>query len=500
MNMTILLVAVLVPVGVCALLAASFVYLLHVMKRETNSYLEGIRKSGPRNRLTTHHESVMIRKVPGSERGYFPHVMACHISGPLSLDLLERACRLVCRAHPMFRHHMVPVLDTDRFVFADNDPDALTIPLAEVLSDDDNNWLSVVRTEINGPVLPHDRAPFFRILLCRKSSGAENTVMVVNICHGVEDGTSLQTFVHDLLTFCNQLHEGQQVDVPLNTDLPMAAEPAFHYTMTLTDALAPIKHIINLLRSGFARTLPATAHLAVPFDKRSTELVFHTLPASFTSSLLTCCRREGTTVTGALSAAMMAAVGDLVTGGDPSRRIVINHHVLGNMRLFTKPEATSRTVGLYASNICHFQPYRTVTDPQAKVADMWNSARAVVRTIKTKYQPKSIIPHSLFFDRFCMTKSMLEGNVHRDNGRMDTTQLSNVGVYPGGDGTYGAFKLHKMCRLVGLNSLGALFSLNVSTIGGELNLTMATCTPLATVQQLHEACDSMLQHLHAMIA
>jgi hypothetical protein len=121
------------------------------------------------------------------------------------------------------------------------------------------------------------------------------------------------------------------------------------------------------LRTRVNRPARLTPGVFVPFDRRRTRLIHRSLEAAEVEALASACRREGTTVHGALAAAMAAAVA--AESNPPRRRVAIGSPI--DLRNDLVPPVPPDAVGAYVATVASF----------VDRGPLWRMARSISRDV-----------------------------------------------------------------------------------------------------------------------
>lgn len=392
------------------------------------------------------------------------------VHGRLSEELLAQALDALQRRHPMLR----TAIRTDsagrrpRFTAAPGNP----IPLRSVTAGAPGEAAAADRweREVNDHelVTPVDwsRGPLARAVVI-SASGAEPGEqdvhdLVLTLPHCIADGTTVLTLMRQWIELAAGIETGD-----LDPDGPAVWSER---VLPAPEGMLPPEHrglpglrrIVaqQLIDQGAARRLKPRrmeATRRIPFRERTTRLLHRSLSAEQLADLAEACRREQTTVHGALAAAMVSAVAeDAGAGAGP---VMIGSPI--TFRDALVPQVTDREIGTYVATVPTVVDYRPG-------APLWPMARTISRDLVRRRQrgehltavatlglvsPKSVDRSGRFL-RFMEEKGPI------------TLCISNVGRYDF-PGTAGPWRVSSAEFVAGL-SVNALYCATVNTSHGRM--------------------------------
>jgi hypothetical protein len=293
-------------------------------------------------------------------------VSRVELRGPLPDDALRAGLDALQERHPLLR----VVIRTDA-VGADPwyVPRAgRTIPLRRTPAPD-GGWARMLDDgELNEPV-DWRTGPLARaVVLSDGPAGDERHDLVLVLPHYLADGTTALTLVRQWVELAAAHVAGEPPDA---TRAPVRPGP---------EALLPAAHRgvsgVRRMVSQFARFNGVAAlrrprrfeaGTAVPFAERRTGLLHRELTGAEVDELGAACRREGTTVHGALAAAIVSAVAQDAVGSAPGR-FTIGSPI--DYRDQLEPPVGGTEMGTYVTSVA------TIVDRDPD-APLWDMARTV---------------------------------------------------------------------------------------------------------------------------
>jgi phthiocerol/phthiodiolone dimycocerosyl transferase-like enzyme len=403
------------------------------------------------------------------------------LTGPLPLHRLRAALDAVQARHPLLRTAIAG--DTaPRFVPTDR-----PIPLRVVPADGtDEQWVREVDERELADRIDWRTGPLCRAVVLTTGPGGDTHDLLLTLPHCVADGTTVLALLADWLTTAAG---GTAPAHPM----PRAVEDLVprRYRGPWGAARLGGQLLADLYRIRRYRPVRMVPSRFVPYARRRTRLIHRGLPAEQVAALAAACRREGTTVNGALAAAMVMAVGG-EPGAPVSSRVAIGSPI--DVRGDLVPPVPADAAGAYVATVPSFVPYRPGQHGAGRHGaggSLWAVARAVSTDLAGRRArgnpfamvaltgwsgPKSAATGGRFLDRV------------ESSGPVNLC-LSNLGRYDFPD-TLGPWRLSGAQFVAGLSVCG-YFVATVNTSHGQLAWNfeyVADAVPAARATALADAC------------
>jgi hypothetical protein len=225
-------------------------------------------------------------------------VMVARVSGNLTESILRQALDMVQEKHPPLRWR-IQEREGKPPMFVTTDVPG--IPLRVFKRKDDDHWMGVAEDEMNGAV-QWNRGPLVRVVML---VGNDKCDLLFNCCHIVSDATSGITFVKDTLTFAGKLAQGGTIESVEHLHEPPASLEALKKNLEYPPK--PPEAKVEAAEAPY-KAVELTPYIDIPSEQRVTRIVSKTLLKDETEKLVTRCRKEKTSVHGALCAAYFQAV------------------------------------------------------------------------------------------------------------------------------------------------------------------------------------------------
>jgi hypothetical protein len=265
------------------------------------------------------------------EAGAYFHVQVADVRGPLTDELLLRAVEHVRERHPVLRAR-ISGADQPRWTASPE-----RAPVLEVMRPGTDVHAQMERELLRSEA---EAQALWRCVFVPAAGDGTHHILL-RMHHSVADGGSSVRVLLDILDACEALATGR----PLSPYLPAAP--------SLDEALAPPglralvghrwRRVLGRLReSPPLLPLQQTASL----EERRSRVLRCTVPAPVLDALVSACRRERTTVTGASCAAFLRAVAQHVSGAP--HRLGLAHGV--SLRPYARGIA-DEAVGCYSASV-----------------------------------------------------------------------------------------------------------------------------------------------------
>jgi hypothetical protein len=296
-------------------------------------------------------------------------IARARVHGHLPVPLLRQALDHLQARHPLLRVAIAtgPGGANPRFVPRDTRIPLREVRLAGSVADADDRWVREINERELADRIDWRAGPLCRAVVVTAAAageGREGAVhdLVLTLPHCVADGTTVLSLIRDWLdAAAGENRDGAHALPSIEELLPRRCRGALGSARLKGQLLADL---FRLRRYRPARVVPSRF---VPFTERRTRLLHRSLPAAEVDALVRACRRERTTVHGALAAAMVTAVAG-EADIPAAAYVAIGSPV--NFRRDLVPPVPDDAVGAYVATVPSFVAYR----PGSSI---WPMARAI---------------------------------------------------------------------------------------------------------------------------
>ncbi|MFI5496795.1 condensation domain-containing protein [Actinoplanes sp. NPDC051859] len=291
------------------------------------------------------------------------HVVArVRLRGEFPPELARRSLDGLQARHPLLQVAIVEDGQGVAFV-----PCGAPIALRRVTaSDADTSWQREINDRELVDRLDVGTGPLLRAVIIDYGNAVQD--LILTAAHCIADGTTALALLQQWIRIADDNRSGATSPGPLRS-LP-APEDMFPHRQRGALAIVAAQLRDQLARWRW-RPRRLTASTPVPYGDRRTGFLHRSLSPAQVDALAEACRREATTVHGALAAAMAAAVAE---EGRPGRG---GHVIVGSPIDFRRdltPPVESDEAGAYVATVPSLVGYQPG-------AALWPAARAVSRDV-----------------------------------------------------------------------------------------------------------------------
>jgi NRPS condensation-like uncharacterized protein len=408
--------------------------------------------------------------------GAMIYVNIASIQGVISLDALRSAIDLLQKRHPLLQVHLQESDDGVSFCTEGT----LRIPLRVIERQHEQQWLEITESELLQK-FSGESDPLCRITLLQTFEQSGQNELIVTFHHAIADGISALHFVHELLSYYQQLVEESPIS-------PIDSLPLLPPLEQLIKKCLSEMNAADFTQATPNQTSPSPTLIieqTAPVVDRQTRLIPHKLNQSLTLQLKSRCRDEQTTVHGALCAAMiMACVQQL----SPQEPVFVSCSSNVNLRASCFPPVASEQLGCFVSSI-------TTTHHAKPDANFWELARECRSNIHQLVHHK--VPHYQVSNAELLNKyqsSFLAQLAEHNMGRNTTTHVSNLGQWDLKP-SYGSIRLESFYFATGLSLVGPCFWLGTTTVNQQLCCTFTYTDPLISTKTAEALANSVINIL-----
>ncbi|WBB53551.1 hypothetical protein [Verrucosispora sp. WMMD573] len=406
-------------------------------------------------------------------------VARVRVRGPLPATVLRAALHHLRRRHPLLRVAITAAPDgrSPRFVPAEQPIPLHQVPdVGSVSPDATPGWVRRVNEYELVDRIDWRAGPLCRaVVLTRAASTGrpddEVHDLLLTMPHCVADGTTVLSLLRQWIELAEQAYSATQDADRAGSAVPDPAGASGEPALPACEAMFPrryrgvlgalrlrrllVRDLYRVHRHRPARVVPS--HF-VPFTARRTRLLARSLTPAQVEALVVACRRERTTVHGALAAAMVLAV-TAETGTPAPGHVTIGSPV--TFRDALEPAVPEQAVGAYVATVPTFVRYRPGLS-------LWQLARSISDDLASRRRAGS---HFAMIDLVGLTAPVSVTASGRFIEMMERSGpvnlcLSNIGRYDF-PARIGPWQLSGAQFVAGLSVCGYLVS-TVNTSHGHL--------------------------------
>ena len=327
----------------------------------------------------------------------------------------------------------------------------VSIPLRVVQWDAVPRWEAEIERELAVPFAPGE-APLLRAVLIH---GTERSILILAGCHSIADGTTFTLLFRDILTAV----AGRALEA---LPFPRSAEEAL--------GLVPI---------GPDQSVEDDLNTAPENDAGEPKVSSLQLPQSLTLAVAAASREQGTTVQGALAAAVVVAVRQQAP------------EFLDRPTRFISPVNTREVLGVGEDCGMYFTSPQAAIDPKQNMS-FWDIARSVRRGIVEASTHEALMSVTVAMRETIVAGLTRKGSAEMLHGAFaEDVLLSNLGRTPF-ESTFGNLHLESLWGPAVLAGLPEMQTIGVATTNDSMCLLLTSFKP---IPQLLEAVRAVLSDL-----
>lgn len=413
--------------------------------------------------------------------GSFNLVLVAKTSARIEPRVLRRSLDLLQQRHPALR---VRIETNGKPVFVSDGVPSIPLRLAEETHG--NVWRLEAERELNQAV-EWTGGPLARAVLLARPFGTD---VLLTFSHVIGDGTSGVYMMRDLIRIAgNLIQRGIAVEESL-AERPALDDLLPSSSRSLSGFLRAANSIgrqLPVIAVGRPQRLPSDSNAAP--GERHTGIVHRSLEPWETQTLTESCRRERTTVHGALCSAMLEVTGEHIRANSGERGPVMIGCVTPiNVRHLLDPPV-GEDVGLFVSTAVTF--HRVGSN-----AGFWELARRVRKSLRPaveRGEPFTSLP----LQRTLLPPNATPSDAHRRARQffpaaVGVTNLGRLDV-PFEFGPISIEELHFACA--GNATVWNTFTVAAATYRDRLQLNFLHAEPLLVRGRARSMADAVMERL-----
>jgi NRPS condensation-like uncharacterized protein len=433
----------------------------------------------------------MLRKLGANERVVWQTIQAgsinfaavAHVSGYIDKPALRTVLDLLSQRHPLLRTRID--IQQGGPVFTSRDVPA--IPLRVVRRTEDAQWLKEAEIEVN-TVLPWSTGPLLRVVLLQ---GVDCSDIVIRFHHVVGDGMSGMYLMHDLMRLLGEICNGKVPTLQPLPERPPVEELLPHVNglqgLAKSAALAS-KQMFNII-IRHPRKLPVDKN--APLEECSTRIVHCMLSEEETDTLIERCRRESTSVHGAICAAMLISASRQICDSAQVHPVTLNCMSPVDLRPYLNPPL-GEELGFFASMVI------TAHNVHNK-GGFWDLARSVRSQVQTSIQSGEPLVFVSLLDKLTPHNARPSDFARRASeiypAPIMVTNLRRITI----PRVYGPLTLEKLHFTVSNKAVPDLFNAAAVTFADKLTLNFSYVDPVVSPERARALVEDTMEMLSAQL-
>jgi len=391
-------------------------------------------------------------------------VNVVRISGLLKPDILQQALELVQKHHPMLQVHIVELEDGVYF----QSEGTAKIPLRVLDKQNDNQWLQIAEEELHRK-FSRDLDPLCRVTVIYADESNSVSEIIATFHHAITDGISCMNFIHELLTYYQQIAESYLIEEVVTMSLLPPIENLINKKLVVKNQVEDEqKRNINEKNTELSKLI---IEREAPYNERRTCLLPRYLSKDNTLLLFNRCKQEATTVHGVLCAAMLFGISKLTLQDKP---VYLSCGSNINLRKYCNPIVNDDYIGCFISLIDSSHILSVDTS-------LWDLAR------ECKSYLNDSISNGVHLDKIDsenlknINPQIILQMAEYKMGRSHSASVSNRGRSKLLN-QYGSLKLSELYFATGIQLVGACFWLGALTCNDQLFCSFTHVVPLLSAK------------------
>ncbi|BAZ70577.1 hypothetical protein NIES4106_53720 (plasmid) [Fischerella sp. NIES-4106] len=404
-------------------------------------------------------------------------IVASRIKGSLKEEIVRQALDLLQCHHPRLNSRIVDSSDSLRF----ETEATLKIPLRVVNKFHNEQWQEVFEEEMNEKF---DSSQYLlRTTLVQIENENSTTYLLTTIHHAIADALSSIQLHSQILTYCKNLTSKEEVTkVASLPELPPVEELVPKSMKGFTGA---IHSVLFLLREVFQKFWYRPKNLGfeqyVPIELWRGSMIHKQLDPQLTQQLVNLCRKEGTTVHGALCAAMLFAAAKKMTAGNRSD-VRVNCISPIDLRKRLQPVVGNEHLSTLVGGVTSFHILRVHTS-------FWELARDVKQQLEAGIKRNDIFSDGLMFRN--IVEFFLSSQSNEVCATVLLTNIGRVNIPK----AYDPFILEEISFAPAARGLCGVFSAAVASFEDKMLLNFLFSEPSISRDTMESLVDSVMSCL-----
>lgn len=361
-----------------------------------------------------------------------------------------------------------------------------SVPLQVIEAADNETWQQVVLNELNQS-LNSSQCLWRTKLVCHADHNISHLITTVH--HAISDGISTVSLHSEILSYCGDIQDGKALSSQISA-LPFLPSLEAMFPDAYKGYRGKFSGMLWLMRTAlkqlYFRPKALSFEKLVPVEERTCNIIYRQIEPALTTSLIKQCRTEGTTVQGALCAAMLLAVANQMKISEIKNSSFTCRSMV-DLRRRLSPAVRDEDLGGLASAVATFH---SITDS----TDFWQLAREVKLAIEQS------LNRGEMFNIMTMFKVMFNDLLVEPN-KSSLTQKAPLAVEVTNGGrfdipvNYGPLELEEISFMPSQGIFGGVFFAAVATFRDRMIFNFAFSEPSLSRATVETLIDDTLSYL-----
>ena len=234
-------------------------------------------------------------------------VTISRIQGKLNPETIREALNLAQNRHPPLKSRIITIRGYLQF----QTEGTTKIPL-RILDPSPSSWEQVVKEEMNQPI-DSSKCLMRSVFIYNHS---QKHYFITTLHHAIADGLSSIKLHGEIFSYCQQVITRKSINLVPLPELPPVEELLPKWTQQLKGKISSLNFFLKIAYQRLSHGLSTLAmEKPLTIDQRQSNFIHRQLSQETTEKLVNKCRQANTTVTSALSAAIILVIAKQINQG-----------------------------------------------------------------------------------------------------------------------------------------------------------------------------------------
>lgn len=423
--------------------------------------------------------SEQVMEILNRYGGSLNIVIISRIRGNLNQEILRKALNLVQSNYSYLDYRIVGTLDNLYFT----SEKTCKIPLDIIYSEQNISLKDLILRELNTSL--ESSKYLLRCLLFLDEQEPEIKYLITTIHHAISDGLSSIRLQAEILNYCQIITSKKKLESNPNLFLdssPLSLDNSFlQWIKNKIDVIDSIGFLGKLVIKTFLYRIESLkSEKNVAIELRNCGITQRYLAPEITEKLIKLCKREKTTVHGALCSAMLIAVTNKIRK-NKFKKVNISCASYVDLRRRVKPEVPPEKMGMLVSFITSFHTIKSEIL-------FWELARDVTRQINQG------LKHKDMFKPLLMLRKIVENFLVNSETIFATISVTNIGRIKIPE-INGALTLEEISFVPSNVIFNKIFTVAVATFNEKMILNFTVSQPSISQETLESLANDVIYSL-----
>jgi len=400
-------------------------------------------------------------------------VTISRIQGKLNPETIREALNLAQNRHPPLKSRIITIRGYLQF----QTEGTTKIPL-RILDSSPSSWEQVVKEEMNQPI-DSSKCLMRSVFIYNHS---QKHYFITTLHHAIADGLSSIKLHGEIFSYCQQVITRKSINLVPLPELPPVEELLPKWTQQLKGKISSLNFFLKIAYQRLSHGLSTLAmEKPLTIDQRQSNFIHRQLSQETTEKLVNKCRQANTTVTSALSAAIILVIAKQI---NQSKNKNINISCLTHIDLRRRLNSTisQEHMGVLASSIINFFTVSNKTN-------FWQLAQQVKQHITASSKNNDI------FNIVLLAKHLINLTFSQVPA---TTSISNVGVIDIPK-VYGNLELEEITFISSHALYVGMFVVQTSTFRGRMSLNFVFSEPAINRERIENIVNQLMHYISFIV-